>query len=322
MKNQKVGTVLGAGILIIFSVTVFAFVWKYEENFPQAQSQSRVQYVKSNTINSAVSNGKINQENTENEDCSVYQDERRICKDGTLVGTFDLECRTIFCPVEKTDESEETSYYSPFIKKDGNIFVEGQYKGDRSIAIIGADAATFRSIGICGSLEMSSSYYGKDKNHVYVGGEPVDVINSDSFQYLALLRNGYGLPYSRSISTDKNHVYIGCGTVVNSVDRNSLSLLGRGYFKDKNRVYYIDTIVGAADYRTFEIPSTFEDRGSQSHLGNFAMDKNHVFVEGQVLTGVDPKVCKSRGLDICLPSNWEELMDDSETEVLSDLYEE
>ena len=31
MKNQKVGTVLGAGILIIFSITVFAFVWKYEE---------------------------------------------------------------------------------------------------------------------------------------------------------------------------------------------------------------------------------------------------------------------------------------------------
>jgi hypothetical protein len=31
MENQKISTAVGTGILVIFSVTVFAFVWKYEQ---------------------------------------------------------------------------------------------------------------------------------------------------------------------------------------------------------------------------------------------------------------------------------------------------
>lgn len=316
MKNQKVGTAVGTGILVIFSLTVFMFVWTYEKNLPQINAPISTVVVPEKTV-SVIREPK----EEDVEDCSGHEEEKRICKDGALVDMFDSRCLPTRCSSGKAGESSETSYYSPYIRKGQGIFLESPYDEELEV-VVGADAVTFRPIGICGSLEMSSSYYGKDKNHVYVGSEPTDLIDSDSFQYLVLLRNGYSLPYSKSISIDKNYVYIGCGTRVNSVDRNSLSLLERGYFKDKNRVYYIDSIVGAADYRTFEIPSTFEDKGSQSHLGNFAMDKNHVFVEGQVLTGIDPKVCKSRGLDICLPSNWEDLIDDSETEVLPDLYEE
>lgn len=37
MKNQKVGTVVGTGILIIISVTAFVFVWVYEKSLSQTE---------------------------------------------------------------------------------------------------------------------------------------------------------------------------------------------------------------------------------------------------------------------------------------------
>ncbi|MBP9697888.1 MAG: hypothetical protein KBD65_01720 [Candidatus Moranbacteria bacterium] len=37
MKNQKVGTAVGTGILVIISVTAFAFVWVYEKSLPKIE---------------------------------------------------------------------------------------------------------------------------------------------------------------------------------------------------------------------------------------------------------------------------------------------
>lgn len=42
MKNQKVSTAVGAGILIIFSITVFTFVWKYEESLPRIDDTASI----------------------------------------------------------------------------------------------------------------------------------------------------------------------------------------------------------------------------------------------------------------------------------------
>lgn len=312
MKNQKVGTAVGTGILVIFSVTVFMFVWTYEKNLPQINAPISSVVIPEKAV-SVIREPK----EEDVEDCSGHEEEKRICKDGTSVDMFDSRCLPISCSSGKAGENSETSYYSPYVRKNQNIFLELLYEKELT-PVAGADVATFRPVDVCASVEMSAGYYGEDKNHVYVGSSSVENIDTDSFEYLGLLNTGYGMPYSTSVSMDKNYVYFGCGTVAGLVDRNSFKILKNGYSKDKNRIYYLDFTVPAADYKTFEVLETQNDNRFR---GNFAVDKNYVFVEGMVLKGIDPKVCKSNGLIACLPDNWDELMDDStQGEKLSNIY--
>lgn len=304
MKNQKVGTVVGAVVLVIISVTAVIFVWTYERSLPPVYVQP-LNFPVTQSVTKSVSSESDRIETAE--DCSGYEDEKRICKDGSVVDVFDSKCLPVLCSSGKVEENSKTSYYSPYIRKGQNIFVELPYDEGRA-SLVGADVATFHPVDICESGEMSAGYYAKDKNRVYAESAPVESIDINSFKYLGLLENGYGMPYSISIAVDKSHVYFGCGAVASTVDRNSFRILENGYSKDKNRIYHLNFVVSAADYDTFEVLKTPEARELQ---GNFALDKNHVFVEGQVLIGIDPKVCKSQGLVACLPDSWDELMDDS-----------
>lgn len=202
----------------------------------------------------------------------------------------------------------EISYYSPYVKKDRQIFIQGQY--DTSLTpIAGADVATFRLVGACASVEMSAAYYGKDKNHIYTNDKPVKDIDVGSFKYLGVFGNDYELPYSVSISVDKDAVFFGCGKAVPSVDRRSFMMLGNGYSWDSKNIYFLDSIMASGvDRDTFKV---IDYEPTNKVHGSFASDKNQVFFEGLPLKEVDPVACKERGLESCLPTNWRDLIDTS-----------
>lgn len=244
-------------------------------------------------------------------DCSNSENEKRICADGALIPMYRSGCFATFC--QEGSGEGEVIYYSPYVQKEGGVFIEEDhgYYNLNLAPIADADLATFRTIGICKSVgRVSRTFYGQDKNHVYVNDGPVDGIDAPSFQYLGIFGTGDGLPTDISISVDKNTVYLGCGEIVASVDRKSFEFLGNGYFRDNKNVYYIDHVVGGADHDTFEslnYKKTYESK----IYGNFAIDKDRVFFNGFPMKELSPVICKEKGIEICLPTNWDNLVDRS-----------
>lgn len=252
---------------------------------------------------------KIQNQSKEDKCQNADSEEKRICKDGSRISLYGPDCSAALC--REKFEGDEIFYYSPYIKRGKEVLFEDGYS--RALTpIAGADAATFRPVGVCASVEMSRAFYGKDKNRVYMNERLVQGADVRSFKYLGIFGNLDELPYSVSISTDKDTVYLGCGNAASRVDRESFEVLGNGYSWDRSGIYYIDREVQGADRDTFElIDYVATDR---KIYGHFAVDKNYVFFEGYPLRKVDSAACKENGLGNCLPEHWHDLVDYSAAE--------
>lgn len=267
---------------------------RYRARFPEAFPESKEQTKKQETV--------------AKRECSNSESEKRVCPDGTLIPMYDKNesgCVAMLC--REGSGASEKIYYSPYVKKDRQVFIEGQYDGGLT-PIVGADANTFRLVGVCASVEMSRAYYGKDKNRIYVNAMPMNDIDAQSFKYLGIFQSGEGVPYSTSVSVDKNAVYFDCGKTSDVVDRKSFEVVGNSYFRDSKNVYYLSGIVNGADDRTFE--SITYERTNKIY-GNFALDKDWVYFDGFPMKEIDPATCKEKGLENCLPENWRDLIDTS-----------
>lgn len=303
---------------IVFAVVFFHFLQQYiEEQYAsnEVYRQQKIEYMNAHAdIESAryraahpsAFSQPAKKERPAEKACSNSESEKRICADGALVPMYESGCSAMLCR-EGSGESEKM-YYSPYVKKDRQVFIEGQY--DHGLTpIAGADVATFRPVGACASVEMSQAHYGRDRNHIYVNDQPAKDIDVRSFKYLGVFGNAYELPYSVSISVDKDAVYFGCGKTAPSVDRRSFMMLGNGYSRDNQNVYYLNSILtSGVDRDTFK---AIDYEPTNKIHGNFSSDKSHVFFEGYPLREVDPAACEERGLVNCLPENWRDSIDNS-----------
>lgn len=139
------------------------------------------------------------------------------------------------------------------------------------------------------SFENSEKWdtYSKDKNSVYFNCNIIDIAEPQSF---TVYFGGEG------IAKDKNNVF--CGQEkLKGADASTFSQVippnpeERGahfeYTKDKSNVYYrCNYIVKNADSETFEVIDF-----------NFAKDKNHIFKDGAILEGFNPKTFKSEDVE-------------------------
>ncbi|MDP1883970.1 MAG: DKNYY domain-containing protein [Candidatus Moranbacteria bacterium] len=314
IDNKKIPTILGTSIIVIIAITVGVFVWKYEKMKIQEDVQVEgkavelVKLGKKNNSNNQTEKYPIKEPqlklDEQKKDCSD-QKIIRICMKGMPVDGTDPKCIPNECV--ETFNGKETHYYSPFIKKDKRIYIENRYE-NKLLLIDGADYKTFQPLGTCASMEMSAVYYSKDKNNIYVGHKRMENIDYKSFKYLGSFSNGYGMPYSVSISKDKDHIYFSCGTIIDSIDRDSFKIVGNGYSKDKKSAYYLDHIIKNSDVKTFEAINYVKD---SRVYGNFAIDKKTLYFEGLIVRDIDPLLCKKKGLQKCLSDSWLDLVDNS-----------
>ena len=96
------------------------------------------------------------------------------------------------------------------------------------------------------------------------------------------------------------------------IDKNTFKVLGDGYAKDSKHVYYLDTILNNANLQSFKVVGK---KKVGDLLGNFALDRNFIYYEGRVISGVKVGICSSIGIEKCLPENWFSLLDNSEDAV-------
>lgn len=317
-KTQKKVLWIGMAVVIFLGI-VLGVSYQYGKSFDVAntqnvpQIQDKLPLVDSNEksiTSTPTSESQSGENQTGARNCSDNKSEKRICRNGRTTDRFGSNCVVSTC-VEVVD-GKEVSYYSPFINKDANVFYEEQYSKNL-VPIVDADIATFGFVGSCASIEMSMAFYGKDKNSVYVNDTKIDSVDVSSFKYLGSFDGGDGIiPHSISISQDKNHIYYSCGKPVDSIDRNTFKVLGDGYAKDIKHVYYLDTILNKANSQSFKVIGK-KKVGDLS--GNFALDRNFIYYEGRVISGVKVGICSSVGIEKCLPENWFDLLDNSEDAV-------
>lgn len=306
--NKHVPTSIGIALIFILVVTISVFAWKYRERIGALIASNDVFMQQPNIVSGDKIPSQINNTPSKNPvaDCFGHENEKRICKDGTLISRFDdSKCVAVLCSA-KTDEN----YYSPYVEKDHKIFYE---EGDYALTLVdNADAKTFRLIGVCSSSEVYSNFYGRDDHSIYTGSKELKGIDFTSFKYLGLFSTGDGVfPHATSISLDRNFVYFGCGTPIKSIDRKSFAIITDGYSKDKAQVYYLDNLLSQVDYKTFQVIGKKTIGGI---TGSFALDKNHVYYEGFVLTGVQSDSCQKGGLEKCLPTDWKNRIDYSSSQ--------
>jgi hypothetical protein len=178
------------------------------------------------------------------------------------------------------------------------------------------DQKTFKFIGSCNGAEMYYSHYSRDKNHVYINGNVAENIDVSSFKYFGLFHNYDGMPRGVAIAKDKKNIYYGCGNAIDSIKKESFKVLDYGYAKDSQKIYYLDYNLKIADRKSFEILGVHKIGNME---GPFALDKNNVYFEGQIIKNISSKDCVTRGLEKCLPDNWHDLLDIDEAS-LTHLY--
>lgn len=316
MLNQKISTILGSTLIIVFAVTIGTFVWKYTEKTKMPATISDNSLMQQSNVDSSggintvpqnqssgtkTNAGSVQQNRTLSKDCSGHEDEKRICKDGSLIDRFDFaKCVATLCSA-----GMKSAYYSPYIKKDQQVFYEGN--DGALVSIDSADAKTFKLIGLCASSEMYGNFYGKDTHSIYAGSKELKGIDLVSFKYLGSFSTGDGVfPRASSVSIDKNSVYFGCGTLMSAIDKGSFQLLLDGYSKDKSHVYYLGSLLDRVDYGTFK---AIGKQKVGDLTGSFALDKNNVYYEGFIVTGINPSICQKSGLKVCLSADWSKLID-------------
>jgi hypothetical protein len=165
-----------------------------------------------------------------------------------------------------------------------HVYFYDEFLGDEGgfRASTTTDPSTFSYVGVCGSVEKSSSSFYKDKNHVFVGDQPIIGADPATFVYFGVHDNQDGLPYSVAYAKDKNKVYLGCGGVLKDADPISFKDLKGGYAKDASHVWYLGDALDGADAATFSVISDY-----------YGKDKNGLYNETRkmpVIPAVGSKV--------------------------------
>ncbi len=203
------------------------------------------------------------------------------------------------------------------------------YYADSGVELIDVDIATFRALG---------DSYAKDKNKVWYEGD-IELIGVDgaTFQILVDKDEDSRIRYAK----DKNRVWLlisfngSSFTEINGADPTTFEDLGNWYSRDKRKIWYVDCVSdwGPCGYGIEELTgvdtSTFRALGGgyakdkhsvwflalspeQLHaadaptflfLGNnYAKDKNNVYLDGDILKGVNPSDCTVETLEKCNPN--------------------
>lgn len=191
--------------------------------------------------------------------------------------------------------------------RDGAVYFRHYPKIGQEYKVENADINTFQTI---------NDNWAKDKNRVYSGWETVEGAGPANFH---LLNNGFWTDNINVYLYDKGYVvqgadpatfevikgdydYFGSGnfyfakdknkilfidskTVTNpeiqSIDRESFEIIDMYYSKDKNSVYYKNTLVAFADHRSFKI--------IKGNVKDFGVDENYVYCDGKKLENSDSK---------------------------------
>jgi len=228
--------------------------------------------------------------------------------------------------IEIDPASFEFIYYS-IIKDDKRVYFFN-YDENKYYLVDGVDASTFQYVGICSSVKKSTWNYFKDKNHVFtmnlLGGDIVkssSQIDISTFKYFGNYVVADGIPYSFSYAKDKDNVYYSCGAVLADADVTTFVDLGDGYAKDKNNIWYFDKVISGADVDTFQvlgggyakdkdnayfIGRSVKNADAETFIfvknnivgfGSYAMDKDHIYHYGDVVSGGLHPVGRSQFID-------------------------
>lgn len=307
MKDQKVSTSLGAIILVIIAATVGGFVLLCFKNYPISSdinsliSPAVVVHFETKAIDRSDEAYKLLFSATALEmglDCEKDADAKRICLDGTWDDLFDELCiMHDSCKKERDVDGWARSEQSKYFIKDNTVYMEGVFNVNEGkiIKVEGADPSSFRVLGHCTHTEV----YARDKNYIYVGSERLDDVDVTSFEYLGIFSAGSDMSSKGSMARDRNHIYYYCGNAADYVDVSTFEILGGGYSRDKDFVYYFGALTNI-DPGSVAVKSYADN----DFKGNFAMDTNSVFYERNRINNVDVHSCQIDSLKECLPNTW------------------
>jgi hypothetical protein len=280
-------------IFLVFIIAIYTilFIWKNKDNtIPLGVASPDIQ----NAQHIAMQNRQLHTQKNPPTDISD-QKESIICKKGETLLSPDNNDVYDYCY-----EAKKGFYKAPFIKKNKQIYYKN-ISNDKLTLIENADADTFSTVAPCYNEKTPRSFYARDKNHVYLDSQKIDLIDASSFYYWNEFGDYDSGPKKISIFADKKNIYFNCQSAGNLVSRAYFRILGKGYSRDNKNAFYLDQPLVNADIKSLKAMSYQE---SDVLYGNFALDKNHVYYNGQILQGVDQKKCNRYGLGHCLPTNW------------------
>ncbi len=179
---------------------------------------------------------------------------------------------------ELTDADSDTFIvFSWSHGKDANAVYFQEHK-------ISEDVDFFKLIGI------GQDSFSKDSQFVYYGANIISDADPETFELIEI----EGIS-PQLYTKDKNHVYflsgyderqgdIGTITILPELDSETFEVLGHGYTKDTNAVYYINERIIGVDSETFEV------------LGyGYTKDTNAVYYTNERIIGVDSETFEVLG---------------------------
>ena len=254
--KHKYNKIIALSVAVMCIVLLSLFYIKYFKNIDNSKIEKANESTNSQIINSQVSNEDVAKINKGVRDINsfVMGTISEIAHDNYHVYLPD-EYRANRYPGDSTN----TQWWNP---------------------VIGANKETFKYMGVCASVEKSSASYYKDSNYVYVEGNTQIGIDAATFEFLGNYTNTDGMGYSSAYARDKYNVYFGCGVnrdqSGNPIDKKTFVVLGNGYAKDKNRIWFLGYEMKGVDSETFKVVNDHKDLA-------VAKDKNNLYLDGGVV---------------------------------------
>jgi hypothetical protein len=146
---------------------------------------------------------------------------------------------------------------------------------DDYLILDSADPESFQKVGLCTAAMRFGRYYYRDNNGVFIHSEKLDYIDHETFEYLGTENFITGVT---SYAKDKNNVYIECGDILGDVNPETFVVLGYGYSKDDQGVYYVEDKIESADPKTFVMIDKY-----------YAIDENHIYYRRSKIEGVNAR---------------------------------
>ncbi len=142
--------------------------------------------------------------------------------------------------------------------------------------LAGADAKTF---------ELTGNFCAKDARNTYCWGQVSRIAKPESFEQLDM-----------GISKDSKRVFCS-GDTYTRFDAPTFTALSTFYAKDKHSAYWMTITPSKCTFEPIPEadPSTFTAvvRDGTMYM-NYALDANHVYFDGKILAGADPKTFDPR----------------------------
>lgn len=140
----------------------------------------------------------------------------------------------------------------------------------------GADPATFAPVFQKGDggIAHAEGWF-VDKNSIFWAGKKVASIDKATFRFLETD------PFESAVFLDKDQVFFHI-TKIEGADPTTFVLLGKGYAKDADNVYYEENILPEA------LPASFQIVGGSHYLW-YGKDKKSVFMNEKKILGAEPK---------------------------------